>query len=102
MGRQSRRRAAQRASVTAKVFSPAPQPRVARRPSVPWPLRECLEQLVTLQQARAELDASITALVNDVTAQGASWGDVGRALGLTRQGARQRYADRGKAQGQST
>ncbi|MCW2599351.1 MAG: hypothetical protein JWM02_1180 [Frankiales bacterium] len=95
MGRASRRRSAQRASVTAKVFSSAPRPRTARSLPVPWPLREGLEQLGALQQTRAELDGSITALVHALTAQGASWGDVGRALGLTRQGAGQRYATRG-------
>lgn len=102
MGRKSRRRAEQRASVTAEALSLAPPPLPVRCRSLPWPLRDGLAQLAALQQARAGLDAAITALAYEVTAQGASWGDVGRALGLTRQGARQKYAARGGATGPST
>lgn len=41
--------------------------------------------------ARCELDQLIRQLVDDLVAQGATWGDIGRALGITRQGARQRF-----------
>lgn len=39
----------------------------------------------------AEAEAAIVAEVRRERRAGASWGDVGRALGMTRQGARQRF-----------
>jgi hypothetical protein len=97
MGRASRRRTEQRASVTATAASrspAAPRPSAQRHRIVPWSLQEGLEQLAALKQTRDELDASICALVQGLSERGASWGDVGRALHLSRQGARQKYAAR--------
>lgn len=38
-----------------------------------------------------ELDAAVQAAVNGQRARGASWAEIGRAFGITRQAAQQRY-----------
>jgi hypothetical protein len=40
---------------------------------------------------RLRLDAEIDLLVERLAARGTGWGEIGRALGISRQGARQRY-----------
>ncbi len=59
--------------------------------------RECAE-LVRLAVERDELRDRLSEIESAIVAQvvrerraGASWGDVGRVLGMTRQGARQRF-----------
>lgn len=59
--------------------------------------RECVElsrlavERDELRGRLAEAEAAIVAQVRRERRAGASWGDVGRALGMTRQGARQRF-----------
>jgi hypothetical protein len=68
----------------------------ARQPREP---RECVE-LARLAAERDEvrevLAAADAAIANEVHRErraGASWGDIGQALGVSRQGARQRFGD---------
>lgn len=51
-----------------------------------------LEHLERLRHARESLDAATSLMVDAARTEGASWAQVGRALGITRQAARQ--ADR--------
>lgn len=71
--------------VTAPATPPVPQSRL-ELPGGPV----SLARLADLQDERRELDAQITLLVR-LAAAGVSWGAIGRALGVSRQGARQRY-----------
>jgi hypothetical protein len=48
-----------------------------------------LEHLEALRHAREALDASTTFMVDAARAEGASWAEIGRALGISRQAARQ-------------
>jgi hypothetical protein len=91
MGRASRKRAEQRASVTAPVFPLKRPPRRASVRDVPWTARAGLDRLAELHDQQLELERQIDELVGDLVAKGASWADPGRALGICRQGARQRY-----------
>jgi hypothetical protein len=50
-----------------------------------------LDRLSRLADMREGLDADIAQAVSELRGRGVSWGDVGRALGVTRQSARQRY-----------
>lgn len=53
------------------------------------------EQIATLSAMalqRQIIDQALSALVADARANGATWGDIGAALGITRQAAHQRYA----------
>lgn len=72
--------------VTAPAPSPVPQTRVE---IAGGPVS--LTRLADLHDERQELDAQITLLVARLAAAGVSWGAIGRALGVSRQGARQRY-----------
>ena len=72
--------------VTAPATPPVPQSRL-ELPGGPV----SLARLADLQDERRELDAQITLLVVRLAAAGVSWGAIGRALGVSRQGARQRY-----------
>lgn len=49
------------------------------------------EDLVDLVELRADVDAAIARAVTSVHDGGASWADIGRALGTSRQAAQQRY-----------
>ena len=67
---------------------------------------DALVRLEELAAARAEarrvvegLDAEIDAAVAHLRVDGASWAQVGRALGISRQGARQRFGDASGAHG---
>lgn len=53
---------------------------------------DILVRLRTLDSARANIDMSIESEVRAWREAGASWADVGNALGLSRQGAQQRYS----------
>lgn len=44
-----------------------------------------------MQLVRAAADDAIAAVVTDMRADGASWSEIGDALGVTRQAAQQRY-----------
>lgn len=48
-----------------------------------------VEHLERLRHAREALDVATNLMVDAARAEGASWADVGRALGITRQAARQ-------------
>lgn len=50
-----------------------------------------LRELRALVQARSALDTQIIAAVTSAREAGLSWGFVARALGVTRQAARQKY-----------
>jgi hypothetical protein len=52
-----------------------------------------LIRLEELCRARARLEDAITSEVAALTALGTDWGTIGRALGVSRQAARQRYGD---------
>lgn len=91
MGRASRKRAEQRASVTVRVFPLQRPQRAAPARAVPWSARSGLERLAELHQQQVELECQIEDAARAVVAKGASWADLGRALGISRQGARQRY-----------
>lgn len=54
-----------------------------------------IEELGRLVELRAELDGVITGSVRRLHAAGYSWTDVARVLGVTRQAARQRFAELG-------
>lgn len=53
--------------------------------------RAALDLLALIPGRRAALDAETAELVVAAQAAGASFGDIGRALGTTRQAARERY-----------
>ncbi len=50
-----------------------------------------LQELRAAVAARREADGRIEAAVNDAHRSGLSWGVIGAQLGMTRQGARQRF-----------
>jgi hypothetical protein len=50
-----------------------------------------LDRLSRLAGMREGLDAGIAQAVSELRGRGVSWGDIGRALGVTRQAARQRH-----------
>ena len=56
---------------------------IGRGPQRPLP------HLEALRHAREALDAATSFMVDAARADGASWADIGRALGITRQAARQ-------------
>ena len=68
--------------------APSRRPPHHRAPSQALP---GLGRLERLSRTRAELDAAITEQVRALVALGTDWGNIGRALGVTRQAARQRY-----------
>lgn len=106
MGRASRRRAEQRAAAgqtTARVRDdPDVVERVwdavARGPARRPPYRQTppgagpgLRRLRELCISRSDTDQAITQEVALLAALGTDWGTIGRALGVSRQAARQRY-----------
>lgn len=50
-----------------------------------------LERLAVMREERRVLDADIELLAVELASIGTSWAEIGRALGMSRQGARQRY-----------
>lgn len=50
-----------------------------------------IEALAGLAELQTELDAVVRASVATLLEQGYSWADIGRQLGISRQGAQQRY-----------
>ena len=114
MGRKSRAKAARRAeraqlalngsSVPAPDVSGPPPAEVLGRPAVAWAFDASLlprraesdsstatARLRDLLALQSELQGEIDAEVRSLLEQGHSWTVVGHAIGLTRQGARQRY-----------
>lgn len=91
MGRASRRRAEQRASVTAKVFPASRMPRPAPVRGVPWAAQDGLARLAELRAQQRQLEQQVDEQVRELIEKGVSWADLGRCLGISRQGARQRY-----------
>jgi hypothetical protein len=53
-----------------------------------------IEALAGLAELQTELDTVVRASVEALLAQGYSWADIGRQLGISRQGAQQRYGKR--------
>ena len=119
MGRASRKRAEQRRTAAASgpvsarqerapsngAAAPArtaerqdalPVRRNRRAPARRLPLqaRTDLQSLEELCRTRGEIEASIAVLVAALQSLGADWGVIGRALGVSRQAARQRYGTR--------
>ena len=93
MGRASRRRAEQRSSHRhERVFPLRPRPRQPPVREVPWQAQPGLARLGDLHEQKMGLEGEIERQVKELIAQGASWAAIGRALGITRQGARQRYS----------
>lgn len=100
MGRASRRRSQRQQARPAiqhdRRVPPNPEARQLRACSS-YPTGDVSRGLERLGEWRAEregLERAIALEVADLVVMGASWGDVGRALGMTRQGARQRYGTR--------
>lgn len=118
MGRASRRRAERRGAVASPRGSEASAPSTTpeawgcaasatsphdvsvAEPRQPPLLRDRrplagrtagLIRLADLDAERRELDAEVTLLARQLAAMGVSWAAIGRALGISRQGARQRY-----------
>ena len=79
------KRARQRRRDVAAIVEAVQQPTAADGQGHAEPL------LVSLVHRRQRLDADIAAEVARLRAAGVSWTVVGRALGVSRQGARQRY-----------
>jgi hypothetical protein len=83
-----------RADLFSGCFDPGPVPDGCelgcccqhRRPPV-----DPMETLQVLAKARADNRAELEASVGALRAAGGTWADVGRALGVTRQSARQRF-----------
>ena len=94
------------------VPSTTARPRLAARPSAdrsamtaqaparqPRGPRECVElsrlaaERDEVREVLAAADAAIAKEVHRERRAGASWGDIGQALGVSRQGARQRFGD---------
>jgi hypothetical protein len=90
MGRASRRRAAARAGQVPAVQAEAlrwdapVEPATART-------HASLYDLADAAKRRRHIDTEIDQIVQLLVARGVGWGDIGRALGISRQGARQRY-----------
>jgi len=80
MGKRSRQRRREAAAVVEAV----------QRPSDSQEQRQ--PELVLLVRRRQRLEADIAAEVVRLRAAGVSWTVIGAALGVSRQGARQRYA----------
>ena len=77
----------------------APAPVTARRPPYRQPPPAAfrgLARLTELHAARVEIHKAIAEEVQRVVALGTDWGTVGRALGVSRQAARQRYGSDGR------
>ena len=81
MGKRSRQRRREAAAVVQAVQHPIPSSE-QRQP-----------ELVLLVRRRQRLDADIAAEVARLRTAGVSWKIIGAALGVSRQGARQRYGD---------
>lgn len=54
------------------------------------------EDLVELLAMRDEVDAAIAAAARGLHASGRSWTEIGAAVGMSRQAARQRWSDNGE------
>lgn len=79
-------------------FSPASAPEIQRRDERSRMLREALGILARLAAARDEArrivvehDERVRSAVVRLRLDGADWGQIGSALGISRQGARQRF-----------
>ena len=81
MGKRSRQRRREAAAVVQAV----------QRPTASHEQRQ--PELVLLVRRRQRLDPDIAAEVARLRTAGVSWTAIGAALGVSRQGARQRYAD---------
>jgi hypothetical protein len=94
MGRSARRRAANRARANSEITGAS----AARHGPVGLAAGDfdvvTLADLVDAVERRRQADLEIQVLVDVLVARGMNWGDVGRALGISRQGARQRYSQR--------
>lgn len=53
-----------------------------------------VEDLVELVELRVEVDRALEAAVAGLRASGSSWTEIGRALGVSKQAARQRFVDK--------
>ena len=119
MGRASRKRAEQRRGAPSAAPAPAPgegtssngapvptrapdlqaapperQARRAPTRALPPHARTGLLTLEELRQAQRQIEQAIVEQVDELSRLGAGWGVIGRALGVSRQAARQRYGTR--------
>lgn len=94
MGRASRKRAERRAVERVERVSNTTAAPNSRRPPfrrAPVGASSGIYRLEHLRQSRVELEDSIRLEVTALLAVGTDWGTIGRALGVSRQAARQRY-----------
>ena len=95
MGRSARRRAANRAGANSEIAGASAALRHGPVGSAAGDFDVVtLADLVDAVERRRQADLEIQVLVDLLVARGMNWGDVGRALGISRQGARQRYSQR--------
>jgi hypothetical protein len=91
MGRASRkRRALGYRPKPVPIHTVAPKPK-SHSPIVTWEAARALDELAVLAEERRLLEARVEGLVRGLSNVGVSWAEIGRSLGMTRQGARQRY-----------
>jgi hypothetical protein len=94
VGRASRRRSEQRAASLATPH--VPEPFSWPGPSdLPLTTEQGLARLAALRAEQHQLERLVEQEVARLVRLGVGWGDVGRALGVSRQGARQRFGSRG-------
>ena len=94
-----RSQSARRASLVSPQ-APAPTPTGKTSTRVPPPvaaaIRVAVEQLRELVAQRESASVAVDREVNRLRRLGASWPDVAKALGVSRQAARQKYTARGE------
>ncbi len=95
--RLKQQRAAERAVVRPREVvhrthppTPASNPRLPRRPHLCKALRQLAADREAARQALLDVEGDIAQEVARERADGANWSEIGGALGISRQGARQR------------
>lgn len=96
--RLKQQRAAERAvvrprEVVHRAYPPMtePGPRLPRRPHLCEALRQLAADREAARQALLDVESDIEREVARERADGANWSEIGGALGVSRQGARQRF-----------
>lgn len=60
-------------------------------------VRSTIEELEDIRQRRQALEREVAVLVRKARVQGVSWGEIGEALGVSRQAVHQRYGRSGSS-----